>query len=129
MSIYNRLNSFLLVAWDHLNTLCSQPITALFAFLWVFGSFGANQHTNNHYDPGMLYTNFFQNALQLVLLFVACSLAYAAGRHAKQGATHASEARVHAGHTRQHAQETHQLVKEIHATIHGTGPHTPAVEH
>lgn len=87
----------LIAVWARVNAACASPWTALIALLFMTAWFTISAWSNANspllvcdghgrlfgcgWDPGGSFGNDFQNELQLVLLFVACSLGAQAVKH------------------------------------------------
>ena len=101
----------LIELWSHVNRACASPWTALLALVTMTVWFAISIYSNGgsvllcdghgHFggcawDPGGNYGNDLQNEVQLVLLFVACSLG---ARHVK------------------HATQVHKKLEELHRAV------------
>jgi hypothetical protein len=75
--------------WNKVNDLCANPMTALGACVFVFGWAAGSWFSRGRFDPGLTIGSYVENAIQLVILFVAASLAkQSCEHHADLGESH-----------------------------------------
>jgi hypothetical protein len=60
--------------WSKVNDVCADPRTALMAIVFVFGWAAGSYATHGAFDPGLTVGSYVENAIQLIILFVAASL-------------------------------------------------------